>query len=102
MVVKLAEETGSAVPDSAGASGRSADLLIGVAWKRLARGRLKVIAATAMDDAPLERLVSLIRQGSAPAVASVFALVFWFNVKRHALLPIGDPRFEQGLHFHNI
>lgn len=36
------------------------------------------------------------------AVGSIFALVFWFNVKRHALLPIGDPRFEQGLHFHNI
>jgi hypothetical protein len=36
------------------------------------------------------------------AVGSIFALAFWFRVKRHALLPVGDPRFEQGLHFENI
>ena len=35
------------------------------------------------------------------AVGSAFALVFWFLVKRHALLPVGDPRFELGLRFHN-
>jgi hypothetical protein len=36
------------------------------------------------------------------AIASVFALVFWFKVKSHALLPLGDPRFEQGLEFENV
>ncbi len=35
------------------------------------------------------------------AIGSIFALAFWFKVKRHALLPIGDPRFEQGLEFEN-
>jgi hypothetical protein len=35
------------------------------------------------------------------AIGSIFALVFWFKVKRNALLPIGDPRFEQGLEFEN-
>jgi hypothetical protein len=35
------------------------------------------------------------------AIASVFALVFWMRVKSHALLPLGDPRFEQGLEFEN-
>jgi hypothetical protein len=36
------------------------------------------------------------------AVGSVYALVFWFRVRGSALLPIGDPRFEQGLHFENM
>lgn len=36
------------------------------------------------------------------ACASVFGLVFWSGLKKNALLPIGDPRFEQGLHFENI
>lgn len=38
----------------------------------------------------------------AAAIASIFSLVFWFRVKSHALLPVGDPRFEQGLSFENI
>jgi hypothetical protein len=36
------------------------------------------------------------------APASVFALVFWARVRNNALLPIGDPRFEQGLEFQNV
>ena len=36
------------------------------------------------------------------AIASIFALVFWFKVKKHALLPLGDPRFELGLEFENV
>jgi len=36
------------------------------------------------------------------AVGSAYALVFWFRVRGSALLPIGDPRFEQGLHFENM
>jgi hypothetical protein len=32
----------------------------------------------------------------------VFALEFWVRLRKHALLPIGDPRFEQGLNFENI
>lgn len=35
------------------------------------------------------------------AVGSSFALVFWSRMKAHALLPVGDPRFEQGLAFEN-
>jgi len=29
-------------------------------------------------------------------------LLFWNRMKAHALLPVGDPRFEQGLEFQNI
>ena len=36
------------------------------------------------------------------ACASVFGLVFWSRLRKNALLPIGDPRFEQGLNFENI
>lgn len=36
------------------------------------------------------------------AIASAFGLVFWNRMKAHALLPVGDPRFEQGLHFQNV
>lgn len=35
-------------------------------------------------------------------VGSIFGLVFWSRLKRHSLVAIGDPRFEQGLHFHNV
>lgn len=39
---------------------------------------------------------------AAPAaIISAFALAFWGRMKAHALLPVGDPRFEQGLHFQN-
>jgi hypothetical protein len=30
------------------------------------------------------------------------ALLFWNRMKAHALLPVGDPRFEQAMHFTNI
>jgi len=36
------------------------------------------------------------------AVASAMGLLFWNRMKAHALLPVGDPRFEQGLEFQNI
>ena len=36
------------------------------------------------------------------AVGSVMALAFWSRMKAHAILPIGDPRFEQGLQFQNF
>ena len=36
------------------------------------------------------------------AIGSTFALVFWNRMKAHALLPVGDPRFEQAMHFQNI
>jgi hypothetical protein len=36
------------------------------------------------------------------AVGSVFALVFWSRMKAHALMPVGDPRFEQGIRFQNL
>jgi hypothetical protein len=35
------------------------------------------------------------------APLSAFGLVFWSRMKAHALMPIGDPRFEQALHFQN-
>jgi hypothetical protein len=36
------------------------------------------------------------------AVFSVFAIVFWFRMRKHAIVPVGDMRFEQGLRFENI
>jgi len=36
------------------------------------------------------------------AVGSAFALVFWGRLRKHALAPVGDPRFEQGLQFRNV
>jgi hypothetical protein len=36
------------------------------------------------------------------AIGSAFALLFWNRMKAHALLPVGDPRFEQGMHFQNV
>ena len=36
------------------------------------------------------------------APLSIMALAFWSRMKAHALLPIGDPRFEQGLQFQNL
>lgn len=36
------------------------------------------------------------------AVGSALGLLFWNRMKAHALLPVGDPRFEQGLHFQNL
>lgn len=36
------------------------------------------------------------------AVGSVFSFVFWWRLKKHAIVPIGDLRFEQGLAFRNI
>jgi hypothetical protein len=35
------------------------------------------------------------------APASALGLVFWTRMKAHALMPIGDPRFEQALRFQN-
>ncbi len=35
-------------------------------------------------------------------VGSAFALVFWWRLKKHAIVPIGDLRFDQGLAFRNI
>jgi hypothetical protein len=35
------------------------------------------------------------------APLSALGLVFWSKMKAHALMPIGDPRFEQALHFQN-
>jgi hypothetical protein len=35
-------------------------------------------------------------------VASVLALAFWSRLRRHALAPVGDLRFQQGLHFENL
>ncbi len=35
------------------------------------------------------------------AVASTMGLVFWHRVREHALIPVGDPRLEQGLEFQN-
>ena len=40
---------------------------------------------------------------AAPAaIGSAFALLFWNRMKAHALLPVGDPRFEQAMHFQNV
>jgi hypothetical protein len=36
------------------------------------------------------------------AVGSAFGLLFWNRMKAHAMLPVGDPRFEQAMHFQNI
>jgi magnesium-transporting ATPase (P-type) len=35
-------------------------------------------------------------------IGSVYALVFWSGLRRHAMVPVGDLRFEQGLHFRNV
>ena len=35
-------------------------------------------------------------------VFSLFAMVFWSRMRRHAIVPVGDLRFEQGLRFENI
>ncbi len=35
-------------------------------------------------------------------VLSVLALAFWARLRRNALAPVGDLRFEQGLHFENL
>lgn len=35
-------------------------------------------------------------------VGSLFGLVFWWRLRKHSLVAIGDPRFRQGLHFHNV
>jgi hypothetical protein len=35
------------------------------------------------------------------APMSALALVFWSRMRAHALMPIGDPRFEQSLRFQN-
>ncbi len=38
----------------------------------------------------------------AVAVFSVFAIVFWFRMRKHAIVPVGDMRFEQALRFENV
>ncbi|MBX9604409.1 MAG: hypothetical protein K2X35_25640 [Bryobacteraceae bacterium] len=38
---------------------------------------------------------------SLVATTSVFGLVFWSRFKTHAMVPVGDLRFEQGLKFEN-
>jgi hypothetical protein len=35
------------------------------------------------------------------APLSALGLVFWSRMKAHALMPVGDPRFAQALHFQN-
>jgi hypothetical protein len=35
-------------------------------------------------------------------VGSVYAFVFWTRLRRHALIPTGDLRLEQALHFRNV
>lgn len=35
-------------------------------------------------------------------VVSVLGLAFWSRMRRHAIAPVGDLRFEQGLHFENV
>jgi len=39
---------------------------------------------------------------SVAAVFSVLAIVFWSRMRRHAIVPVGDMRFEQGLRFENL
>jgi len=36
------------------------------------------------------------------AVGSAYALVFWFGLRQRPLVPVGDPRLEQSLAFHNV
>ena len=36
------------------------------------------------------------------AIGSSFALFFWNRMRAHALLPVGDPRFDQAMHFQNV
>lgn len=36
------------------------------------------------------------------AVGSTMAFLFWWRLKQHALVPIGDMRFEEGLAFENV
>lgn len=36
------------------------------------------------------------------AVGSAYALVFWSGLKQKPLVPVGDPRLEQCLAFHNV
>jgi hypothetical protein len=36
------------------------------------------------------------------AVGSLFAMAFWYRLRRRALVPIGDPRLKQALHFKNV
>ncbi len=36
------------------------------------------------------------------AVGSVYGLVFWSGLKEKPLIPVGDPRLEQCLAFHNV
>ena len=35
------------------------------------------------------------------ATVSICGLVFWSRFKRHKMVPVGDLRFEQWLHFEN-
>ena len=32
----------------------------------------------------------------------LLAIVFWSSMRRHAIVPVGDMRFEQGLRFENV
>lgn len=36
------------------------------------------------------------------AVAATYGFAFWTQLKQNSILCVGDPRFEQGLHFYNI
>ena len=36
------------------------------------------------------------------AVVSVLGLAFWSRMRKHAIAPVGDMRFEQGLNFENV
>ena len=35
-------------------------------------------------------------------IGGFFGLAFWARLRNRSLVAIGDPRFKQGLHFHNV
>jgi hypothetical protein len=35
-------------------------------------------------------------------VISILGFAFWSRMKNHAIAPVGDLRFEQGLNFENV
>ena len=45
--------------------------------------------------------VSWLDFATLAATVSICGLVFWGRFKRHKMVPVGDLRFEQGLHFEN-
>lgn len=54
---------------------------------------------------------TLHKEGFAPSwqdlaslllVGGAYGMVFWSRLRKNSLVAIGDPRFEKGLHFHNV